>query len=598
MGKSLRIAACALSAALVLAFAGCAFQGKIISGGYLPEKITNIEEGGEFDSSKITPHETGEVTLEKIQGFWVYEGIVGEDGSITSTAGDSAVVTDKAITLNEEKIECLPKSVDIRPYSPMTSLYSQGFGYGAAVFESAEDDSVFRIQMETMPYSENGFICTINENTLALGFLNAEAAIDRFGRIADWEDNAISECSLTEVDYEISLDGDRLTLAYDGVSASYVLDSSLWMEPRGFSTFGTLCEGDDYIPILGMRPRGLLGKGFQLDCNMDEMLPSCSVSEAFMIKTPGGASMTVKVVNPYEKTVPIGYSEICWYEYEGDKPGGLTLGSHATDPSNEFGVAAYADIYNLYGIPYEAEQDLLWYKTGYILPMLKTVNYNDGYDTGELLLESERSCDVRFRFKDNVLSSISVSDPVYLNGGLQDNIAHDDLDDLEPSVYKEAAEQRDDILDQLKKAFEDAGVDVAINETTGEIVMDNNVLFATDSYELGAEGKAYLEKFFTAYSSVVLDEKYSGVLKEISFEGNTDSDGDSGYNMMLSENRANAVMEYCSSLLDEKQGAMFNELAASRGYGESDLVYDEDGYEDKDASRRVAIKFILNVDDL
>lgn len=598
MGKSLRIAACVLSAVLVLAFAGCAFQGKIISGGYLPEKITNIEEGGEFDSSKITPHENGEVTLEKIQGFWVYEGIVAEDGSITSTAGDSAVVTDKAITLNEEKIECLPKSFDIRPYSPMRSLYSQGFGYGAAVFESAEDDSVFRIQMETMPYSENGFICTINENTLALGFLNAEAAVDRFGRIADWEDNAISECSLTEVDYEVSLDGDRLTLTYDGVSASYVLYSNLTLVHSNRIGLSALCEGDDLICILGMSPRNLSGKGFQLDCNMDEMLPSCSVSEEFKIKTPGGASISAKAVNPYEKTVPIGYSEICWYEYDGNGADKLTLGRHPADPSNEFGVASYADIYNLYDLPYEAEQDSLWYKTGYFLPTLKTVNLNDGYDTGEVLLESERSCDVRLQFKDNVLSSISVSDPVYLNGGLQDNIAHDDLDDLEPSVYKEAAEQRDDILDQLKKAFEDAGVDVAINETTGEIVMDNNVLFATDSYELGAEGKAYLEKFFTAYSSVVLDEKYSGVLKEISFEGNTDSDGESGYNMMLSENRANAVMEYCSSLLDEKQGAVFNELAASRGYGESDLVYDEDGYEDKDASRRVAIKFILNVDDL
>lgn len=598
MGKSLRIAVCALSAALVLAFAGCAFQGKIISGGYLPEKITNIEEGGEFDSSKITPHENGEVTLEKIQGFWVYEGIVDELESASSIEGDPAVVTDKAITLNEEKIECLPKSFDIRPYSPMTSLYSQGFGYGAAVFESAEDDLLILPQMETMPYAENGFICAINENTLALGFLNAEAAMDHFGRIADWEDNAINECSLTEVDYEISLDGNRLILAYDGVSASYVLYPTPWDQKNGFSIYGTLYEGDDCIPILGMRPRGLLGKGFQLDCDMDEMLPSCSVSEEFTIKTPGGASIAAKVVNPYEKTVPFGYSEICWFEYEGNNAGELTLGMHPTEPSNEFGVAAYADIYNLYGIPYEAEQDLLWYKTGYFLPMLKNVNFNEGYDTGDLLLESERSCDLRLRFKDNVLSSISVSDPVYLNAGLQDNIAHDDLDDLEPSVYKEAAEQRDDILDQLKKAFEDTGVDVAINETTGEIVMDNNVLFATDSYELGAEGKAYLEKVFTAYSSVVLDEKYSGVLKEISFEGNTDSDGESGYNMMLSENRANAVMEYCSSLLDEKQGAVFKELAASRGYGESDLVYDENGYEDKDASRRVAIKFILNVDDL
>lgn len=598
MGNRFRITVCALSAVLLLVLAGCAFQGKIISGGYLPEKITNIEEGGEFDSSKITPHESGEVTLEKIEGFWVYEGIADEPESARSIEGDSAVVTDKAITLNEEKIECLPKSFDIRPYSPMTSLYSQGFGYGAAVFESAENNPIYIPQMTTLPYSENGFICTTNENTLALGFLNAETAIDNYGRISDWDANTISECSLTEVDYEISLDGDRLTLTYGGVSASYVPYSNLTSVHGDVAELGVLCEGDDSICILGMRPRDLSGKGFQLDCDMDEMLPSCSVSEEFTIKTPGGESISAKVVNPYEKTVPIGYTEICWYEYEGNGSNGLSMGRYPTDPSNEFGVASYADIYNLYDFPYEASEDSLWYKAGYYLPTLKSLNFKDGYDTGEILLESERSCDIRLQFKDNVLSSISVSDPVYLNGGLQDNIAHDDLDDLQPSVVKEAVEQRDDILDQLKKAFENAGVDVAINETTGEIVMDNNVLFATDSYELGAEGKEYLEKVFTVYSSVVLDDKYSGVLKEISFEGNTDSDGESGYNMMLSENRANAVMGYCSSLLDEKQGAVFNELATCRGYGESDLVYDEYGYEDKDASRRVAIKFILNVDDL
>ena len=104
MGNRFRITVCALSAVLLLVLAGCAFQGKIISGGYLPEKITNIEEGGEFDSSKITAHESGEVTLEKIEGFWVYEGIADEPESARSIEGDSAVVTDKAITLNDEKI--------------------------------------------------------------------------------------------------------------------------------------------------------------------------------------------------------------------------------------------------------------------------------------------------------------------------------------------------------------------------------------------------------------------------------------------------------------------------------------------------------------
>ncbi|MBQ9004152.1 MAG: OmpA family protein, partial [Eggerthellaceae bacterium] len=232
---------------------------------------------------------------------------------------------------------------------------------------------------------------------------------------------------------------------------------------------------------------------------------------------------------------------------------------------------------------------------GYGYRIQSVVFPGDGYDTGDTVLETEHSCEIRLEFNDNVLSSITVGDAVYLNAGLQDNIARDDLDELEPSVYREATVKRDEILDELKKAFAQAGIDAAVNEKTGEVVMDNSVLFATDSYELGDAGKEYLDRVFAAYASVILDEKYSAALKEVSFEGNTDSDGESEYNMRLSENRANAVMSYCSGVLDDGQRSVFDGLAVCRGYGESDLVYDENGYENKDASRRVAIKFFLEV---
>lgn len=611
---------CALSATLMLGITGCVSGGVDTSGladssreatsttgGYLPSEITNISGGGTFDTSSLTPRDSEQMPLTKLEGYWEYEGLAESELSETSDS-DAYVVTDKTITINDQKIECLPKTLDIRPYSPVKALITQGFGYGAAVFEEKYEDDDIGIHMigtiASMPYAGNGFICAISGNTLALGFLDPNAEIDEYGTVTDMEDKALDECTLAEVDYEVSLDGDRLTLSYDGVSASYVQESSapLMSTLHTGLLFGErLYEGDSLISILGYTARGLLGQGFDLDYDLDELLPTCSVSEEFTIKTPGGATLSAKLVNPYEKSVPAGFCEICWYEYDGNKAGGLTVGMPSTyeglHTTQEFGITPYADVYNNYSLPYESSKDSLSYKGSYAGRILRITPLGDGYDTGDKVLETERSCDIRFGFDDNVLASLSVGDPAYLSAGLQDNIARDDLDELKPSVYREVTERRDEILDELKKSFKEAGLDAAINEKTGEVVMDNNVLFAVDSYDLGSEGKAYLDKVFLAYASVVLDDKYADSLKEVSFEGNTDSDGESEYNMRLSENRANTVMGYCASLLDSKQKAAFDKLAVSKGYGESDLVYNEEGHEDKAASRRVAIKFMMRVDD-
>ena len=60
MNDRLRIAICALLVAFLLGLAGCAGESeeKIVSNGYLPNEITNIENGGEFDASALTPSST------------------------------------------------------------------------------------------------------------------------------------------------------------------------------------------------------------------------------------------------------------------------------------------------------------------------------------------------------------------------------------------------------------------------------------------------------------------------------------------------------------------------------------------------------------
>lgn len=624
MNGRMRVVAHALTVLLTVGLLGCAAgrdgssaggldsREEIISGGFIPNEITNIQEGGEFDNSTLTPHDSEEIPLSKLEGFWAYEGIAYDGRLSDMTDGESPVVTDKTMTLNEMLVECLPKSLDIRPYSPMKSLISQGFGYGAAVFEDATERdpavaSIVALQTSAnMPYSGNGFICVTDGKTLALGFLEVGAEMEEFGRIVNRDESELDECSLTEVDYEMSVNGDRLTLSYGGVSATYVRQVSglLGMLHDSKWLFGEpLYEGSDPISLLTRSPKDLSETGYVFDFDLDAFLPSRGISDEFAIKTPGGTTMSAKLVNPYEKSVPAGYTKVCWYRYDSVESGNVTVGMPSSHEglhlTQEFGVTPFADVYNTYEFPYELTEGSLFYKCGYIMHYIETFTPpEEGFDTGNLVLESGHSSEVRLEFEDNTLSAISVGDPVYLSAGMQANVSHDDLYDLQPSVYREVEERRDEILDGLKRAFEDAGLNAAINERTGEVALDNGVLFAKDSYELGDEGKEYLDGVFSAYASVVLDDRYAPSLKEVSFEGNTDSDGDSEYNMRLSELRAQAVMDYCSSILDDRQRAAFDGLAACRGYGESDLVYDESGHEDMDASRRVAIKFMLDVEDL
>ena len=67
---------------------------------------------------------------------------------------------------------------------------------------------------------------------------------------------------------------------------------------------------------------------------------------------------------------------------------------------------------------------------------------------------------------------------------------------------------------------------------------------------------------------------------------------------MLSQKRADAVLDYClnSAATTQEQKDRFGALAQARGYSFSDPVFDENGNVDMEASRRVAVKFYIQVD--
>lgn len=155
-----------------------------------------------------------------------------------------------------------------------------------------------------------------------------------------------------------------------------------------------------------------------------------------------------------------------------------------------------------------------------------------------------------------------------------------------------------DLLTDLAAAFEAAGLSVSINKESGEITMDASVLFPVDGYEVSDEGKELLKQFMTVYCSVVFDEKYAGFVSSILVEGHTDSDGDYAYNLTLSQNRADSVKAFCLSADCgvDAYSAQLTETLEAIGNASDFPVLDGNGNEDKAASRRVAFRFIINLD--
>lgn len=183
---------------------------------------------------------------------------------------------------------------------------------------------------------------------------------------------------------------------------------------------------------------------------------------------------------------------------------------------------------------------------------------------------------------------------------LGNNISYDDeekLDTISEEKLEEIIEKKDNLFDDLTAAFDEAGIDVTVDAQTGEIAMDSAVLFAVDEYEISSDGQAFLDKFLDVYASVILSEDYTGFVSEILVEGHTDTQGAYDYNMELSQKRADSVKAYCETTtgVDSNVVSGLSGLLRAVGYANDRPVYDAQGNIDDDASRRVAFRFMIQL---
>ena len=151
------------------------------------------------------------------------------------------------------------------------------------------------------------------------------------------------------------------------------------------------------------------------------------------------------------------------------------------------------------------------------------------------------------------------------------------------------------IVQELSAQLASARISATVDEKTGDIVLDSSLMFETGSSTLKAEGLAQLNRLIPVYLGVLLQDEYRDYVAEIIIEGHTDSTGSYEHNLELSQNRALNVAKYCLNMgtLTQTQKTRLKSIITAQGRSFSDPVYDENGVEDQERSRRVEIKFRL-----
>ncbi len=151
------------------------------------------------------------------------------------------------------------------------------------------------------------------------------------------------------------------------------------------------------------------------------------------------------------------------------------------------------------------------------------------------------------------------------------------------------------IVEDLSNALSAANISAAVDKNTGDIVLDSSLMFETNSAQIRSEGLSQLNRLIPVYLGVLLRDEYRDYVAEIMIEGHTDSTGSYERNLELSQERALNVAKYCMNLstLTSAQKSQLKQVVTAQGRADSNLVYDQNGYEDQQRSRRVEIKFRL-----
>lgn len=138
-------------------------------------------------------------------------------------------------------------------------------------------------------------------------------------------------------------------------------------------------------------------------------------------------------------------------------------------------------------------------------------------------------------------------------------------------------------------------INVKVNPDTGDVSIQESILFAKGSTELKPEGKDFLRRFIPVYSGVIFSRpEFEKEISRVVIEGHTSSDGDDKSNLQLSVLRSSSVYKYIFYDMNFPTKASLSQkiLAAGRGEIEADQILDNPG------DRKVVFRFQFRSDEL
>jgi outer membrane protein OmpA-like peptidoglycan-associated protein len=161
---------------------------------------------------------------------------------------------------------------------------------------------------------------------------------------------------------------------------------------------------------------------------------------------------------------------------------------------------------------------------------------------------------------------------------------------------------RDEILAELQKQLSEQGVKVEkdLKDPLSLLIVvpEQLMQFTVDGADLSQHGQQFLQHFIPKLADVACRQSVRNDLNSIVVEGHTDSTkknpahGDI-HNLILSQNRSMAVVEFSLNLLDNEASgarACFLNLLSASGRGSSDPIRKANKEEDFDKSRRVEFR--------
>lgn len=165
---------------------------------------------------------------------------------------------------------------------------------------------------------------------------------------------------------------------------------------------------------------------------------------------------------------------------------------------------------------------------------------------------------------------------------------------------QELTSTRVKIIEMLQEEFEKENIDINIDPKTGTIKLNESILFDTSKSELKKEGKEFAKRFIPIYVKILLgNEEVRSQLSQIIIEGHTDDVGSYMSNLKLSQDRTLSVAKFLlDDEFDYKYKKDLQEYITLNGRSYSDPILDKNGKINRDASRRVEIKFRLKEEEI